>query len=78
MIYTVTLYYIYNTVKETVNRRARSRRHTELAVKSASRRLTLADVTSLVTQLQTLPCCIKDSEQLEVSISHRTSLVALV
>lgn len=54
-------------VKEVVNRRARTRRHTELAIKSAARRLTLKDLSDLLQQLDGLVCHVNDSDQLQVS-----------
>ena len=55
------------TVKEVVNRRARTRRHTELAIKSAARRLTLSDLSELLVRLDDLVCHVSDSDQLQVS-----------
>ena len=55
-------------VKEIVNRKARTRRNTELANKSAARRLTMAELDDLMSQLEDLACVIKDANQLEVCL----------
>ena len=55
-------------VKEIVNRKARTRRNTELANKSAARRLTMAELDDLMSQLEDLACVIKDAKHLEVCL----------
>ena len=69
--YSITL-----AVKEIVNRKARTRRNTELANKSAARRLTMAELDDLMSQLEDLACVIKDAKQLEVCL--RTSIYWLL
>jgi len=53
-----------------VNRKARSRRHTELAIKSAARRWNLTELGQFIEQLDSLPCTFPETDQLQVRISY--------
>lgn len=64
-MYFLSLFIPY-IVKEVVNRKARTRRHTELSIKSAARRLSLGELRYLLEQLDRQMCVIQDSDLLQV------------